>query len=106
MGVIRRNLDSGRSGDTLDLMTGMTVTKNCSHYFEVYPSIVASAQDMILDEVMTLDSHPLAFSFLLNEEINVFEMFLGLFFRRQDFYCIHIDIKVSKVWFDKKVLVP
>ena len=40
-------------------------------------------------------THPMAFSFALHQHLTIFEMFLSLYFRPEDFYCIHLDSKVS-----------
>lgn len=65
-------------------------TSNCDEYFALI--------DTFAFEPVTREEQkfPLAFSFQAHKHIGVMEMFLALYFRPTDSYCIHVDEKAGK----------
>ena len=73
-------------------------TKVCSKYFDVYPVLYSSEVLKNYERNLT-SAYSIAFSHLLHEEISIYEAFLSVYFRPNNFYCIHIDRKSDdKVW--------
>ena len=69
-------------------------TKNCKTYFESFPSIV-SLNSVLKEEERKLIKEPfsLAFSHMLHKDVSIFEIFLALYFRPNNFHCVHVDYK-------------
>ena len=38
---------------------------------------------------------PIAFVHLIHDDVGIFEMFLAVMYRPQNFHCVHIDSKVN-----------
>ena len=68
-------------------------TENCNEYFNSLPIL------MMHDEVLEYEKHaietpfPLAFSHMLHKDVAIFELFLALYFRPNNFHCVHVDRK-------------
>ena len=72
-------------------------TQNCNNYFDKLESTFAINKNIINEyERNNLNkSIALAFSHMLHHQIAIYEMFLALYFRPNNFYCVHVDIKSS-----------
>ena len=72
-------------------------TQNCAQYFSHLDSAFATNKDIINEyEKKVLNNNiSLAFTHMLHHQVAIYEMFLALYFRPNNFYCIHVDIKSS-----------
>lgn len=74
-------------------------TKDCSKYFDVYPVLYSSQVLKKYEKKKLKPAYSLAFSHLLHKEIAIYEAFLSVYFRPNNFYCVHIDKESKdKVW--------
>ena len=74
-------------------------TKDCSKYFEVYPVLYFSEVLKNYEKLNLKSASSIAFSHLLHKEIAIYEAFLSVYFRPNNFYCIHIDKESrDKAW--------
>ena len=83
----------------------MERTKNCANYFQVRIISYGFAKTdgnpffqtiptIAFEPTSDLEKEfPLAFSLALHHHVGIFEMFLALYWRPTDFYCIHVDIE-------------
>lgn len=70
-------------------------TKNCDDYFSIFP-VLALEEDFVEFERRNLKNpFSLAFSHLVHKDIAIFEVFLSVYFRPNNFHCIHVDVKAS-----------
>ena len=72
-------------------------TQNCDYYFDKLESAFAINKN-IINEYERNDlnkSISLAFTHMLHHQVAIYEMFLALYFRPNNFYCVHVDIKSS-----------
>ena len=69
-------------------------TSHCSNYFSKISS--NGFRPITKEEEET----PLAFSFLAHKQIGILEIFMALYFRPTDAYCIHVDAKASTIVLD------
>lgn len=65
-------------------------TRECSNYFAEIDSHGFSPSTK--EETET----PIAFTIKVHKEIGILEMFMALYFRPSDAYCIHVDAKAGK----------
>ena len=65
-------------------------TKECSNYFTKVDTHGFSQVTKEEEET------PIAFSIKVHREIGILEMFMALYFRPSDAYCIHVDAKASR----------
>ena len=63
--------------------------ENCDKYFDEFIPTLAKFHD----DNNEVRSTPLAWSFLLHHQISLFELLLGLVYRKGDSVCVHIDAK-------------
>ena len=81
-------------------------TKDCSKYFQVYPVLYSDKVIRTYEESNLKPTYSLAFSHLVHNQLAIYEAFLSMYFRPNDFYCIHVDIEShKKVWMAIKGLV-
>ena len=72
-------------------------TENCDEYFTNVP-VFALNKDIIKYEQDNLKPQfSLAFSHMLHTQLAIYEVFLAMYFRPNNFYCIHVDYKASDV---------
>ena len=70
-------------------------TKNCIEYFSTFPTLLVH-DDLLNSENRAIsDNFPLAFSHMLHKDTAIFEIFLALYFRPNNFHCIHVDKKAT-----------
>jgi len=74
----------------------LALSQPCEEYFKKLPTLHDVPQLLEYEDQMLKSKRPLAFSFLVHKDLLVWELFLSLYFRPKDFYCIHIDSKVSE----------
>ena len=75
------------------------LTKNCSKFIQErqYTTIPLSQEEM---------GFPIAFSILIFTDLEQFERLLRAIYRPQNYYCVHLDAKVSEVmWESTKALL-
>ena len=74
-------------------------TKDCAKYFDVFPVLYFNQILQKYEKQNLKLTHSLAFSHLVHKEIAIYEAFLSVYFRPNDFYCIHVDKEAkTKVW--------
>ena len=74
-------------------------TKDCKKYFANYPVLYFNRIIEKYEKKTLKPAYSLAFSHLLHKEIAIYEAFLSIYFRPNDFYCIHVDKESKeKVW--------
>ena len=71
-------------------------TANCEEYFDNVP-VFALNKDIIQYEESYLkpDSFSVAFSHMLHHQVAIYEVFLAMYFRPTNFYCVHVDYKAD-----------
>ena len=72
-------------------------TEDCEKYFENVP-IFGMNKEIIRyeDQVLKFKNISLAFSHMLHQQVAIYEVFLAMYFRPNNFYCIHVDVKASE----------
>ena len=66
-------------------------TKHYENYFDIFPAMVLH-NDVLEFEARNIKNHfPLAFSHLIHKHVAILEVFLSLYFRPNNFHCIHLD---------------
>ena len=70
-------------------------TRNCIEYFSTFPTLVVHDDLLTSENKETRDNFPLAFSHMLHKDTAIFEIFLALYFRPNNFHCIHVDKKAT-----------
>ena len=74
-------------------------TKICSKYFNLYPVLYFAEVLKNFEKLNLKSAYSIAFSHLLHEDIAIYEAFLSVYFRPNNFYCIYIDKESKhKVW--------
>ena len=74
-------------------------TRDCKKYFDNYPVLYFNHIIEKYEKKTLKPAYSLAFSHLLHKEIAIYEAFLSIYFRPNDFYCIHVDTESKeKVW--------
>ena len=74
-------------------------TRDCKKYFDNYPVLYFNRIIEKYEKKTLKPAYSLAFSHLLHKEIAIYEAFLSIYFRPNDFYCIHVDKESKeKVW--------
>ena len=48
------------------------------------------------DQVLKFKNVSLAFSHMLHQQVAIYEVFLAMYFRPNNFYCVHVDVKASE----------
>ena len=72
-------------------------TENCDEYFSNVP-VFAFNKDITQYERDSLKPlFSLAFSHMLHTQVAIYEVFLAMYFRPNNFYCIHVDYKASDI---------
>ena len=67
---------------------------NCEKYFHGVP-VFAFDPEIIEYERKELSRVNLAFSHMLHHQVVIYEAFLAMYFRPNNFYCVHLDVKAS-----------
>ena len=75
-------------------------TSDCALYFEKFYPVPGVDDEYLLHE--NASSPPLAFSHLVHKQSSILEVFLSVYFRPNNFHCIHIDNK-SNATFKKAI---
>ena len=71
-------------------------TSNCTTYFETFPVFALQSKFVKGEEKKILEQFPLAFSHMVHKDISIFEVFLSIYFRPDNFHCVHVDAKASQ----------
>ena len=71
-------------------------TKNCKEYFDNFPAIVMHDEILNYENKTIKEPFSLAFSHMLHNDVAIFEIFLALFFRPNNFHCVHVDYKAAE----------
>jgi hypothetical protein len=66
-------------------------SNDCKNYFNTFPILGANDGFVEAERSILLDSQPLAYSHLVHRDVSVLEVFLSLYFRPNNFHCIHVD---------------
>ena len=69
-------------------------TKNCSTYFNTMPVLSENPTLMAFEKYILYKYDAIAFNIMVHDQPAIFELFLALYFRPNDFYAIHLDAKV------------
>ena len=69
-------------------------TKKCDKYFKIFPPIIVDDTISKFEE-KSLESFNLAFIHHIQKDIAIYESFLSIYFRPNNFYCIHLDKKAE-----------
>ena len=73
-------------------------TQDCQKYFKSIP-VLGSNKTFLKTEARKIHQpSPLAFSHLVHKDIAIFEVFLSLYFRPNNFHCIHVDRQADDVY--------
>ena len=70
-------------------------TNDCNAYFDSIPAIGVDQQYLTYEDQVILGSNQLAFSHLVHEQATILEAFLSIYFRPNNFHCIHVDEKAT-----------
>ena len=70
-------------------------TKDCDAYFDSIPALGADQQFLTYEDQAILGTNQLAFSHLVHEQATILEAFLSIYFRPNNFHCIHVDKKAK-----------
>ena len=70
-------------------------TENCDKYFDTFPVLALQFDFAEFEMQNILDPFSLAFSHLVHTDIAILEVFLSVYFRPNNFHCIHVDTKAS-----------
>ena len=68
-------------------------TKDNKHYFDIFPAMVQFDDVLNFEERNLENNFPIAFSHLIHKHFAVLEVFLSLYFRPNNFHCIHLDAR-------------
>ena len=68
-------------------------TKDPHTYFDVFPSMVQYTDVLDFEAKNIKNNFPIAFSHLIHKHFAIFEVFLSLYFRPNNYHCIHLDSK-------------
>ena len=71
-------------------------TNDCNEYFQTFPILGVNEDLMKLEKRIIQQPHPIAFSHLVHKDIAILEIFLSLYFRPNNYHCIHIDKKAEE----------
>ena len=71
-------------------------TNDCEKYFRTFPVLAADKEFVEFEKSTILEPSSLAFSHLIHKDISILEVFLALYFRPNNFHCVHIDRKASR----------
>ena len=69
-------------------------TKKCDKYFKIFPPIFLDNTISKFEET-SLESYNLGFVHHIQKDIAIYEAFLSIYFRPNNFYCIHLDKKAE-----------
>lgn len=72
-------------------------TADCRRYFEYHPVLAFESGVKQFEEASLEDiGHSYAFSHLLHKDVAIYETFLAMYFRPNNYYCVHVDLKVRR----------
>ena len=71
-------------------------TSDCEKYFKQFVPVLGVDEEYLFHE--NISSAPLAFSHLVHTQSAILEVFLAVYFRPNNFYCIHVDKKSSRIF--------
>ena len=71
-------------------------TSDCEKYFKQFVPVAGVDEKYLLYE--NSSNAPLAFSHLVHTQSAILEVFLAMYFRPNNFYCIHVDKKSNKIF--------
>ena len=69
-------------------------TKKCDQYFKIFPPIMLDNTITKFEET-SLEPYNLAFVHHIQKDVAIYEAFLSIYFRPNNFYCIHLDKKAE-----------
>ena len=78
-------------------------TKNCPSYFNMMPVLsenptLVKFENIYVDRNNFIGHEAIAFNIMVHEQPAIFELFLALYFRPNNFYSIHLDAKVRSIY--------
>ena len=79
-----------------DLDEQLKRTNSCNKYFEIFPAMALHKDLTEFEKEKIVNPFPLAFSHLVHTDVAILEVFLSLYFRPNNFHCIHVDAKASE----------
>ena len=79
-----------------DIQEVILRTNDCNEYFQTFPILGVNEDLMKLEKRIIQQPHPIAFSHLVHKDIAILEIFLSLYFRPNNYHCIHIDKKAEE----------
>ena len=70
--------------------------ENCENYYDNVP-VFSFNHEIVQKEKKEFGDRatPLAFSHMLHHQVSIYEVFLAMYFRPINFYCIHVDVKAN-----------
>ena len=71
-------------------------TSDCEKYFKQFVPVQGVDEEYLFHE--NISSAPLAFSHLVHTQSAILEVFLAMYFRPNNFYCIHVDRKSGRIF--------
>ena len=71
-------------------------TSDCEKYFKQFVPVAGVDEKYLLYE--NSSNAPLAFSHLVHTQSAILEVFLAMYFRPNNFYCIHVDKKSDEIF--------
>ena len=71
-------------------------TSNCTTYFETFPVFALHSKFVKGEEKKILERFSLAFAHMVHKDISILEVFLSIYFRSDNFHCVHVDAKASQ----------
>ena len=71
-------------------------TSDCEKYFEQFVPVPGVEKEYLFRE--NISYAPLAFSHLVHTQSAILEVFLAMYFRPNNFYCIHVDKKSDEIF--------
>ena len=68
--------------------------RQCMSDFQPLPRLFEIEELRRYEQKTLTPNHPMAYSFLVHKDLPIFEIFMSMHFRPEDFYCVHLDSKV------------
>ena len=89
-----RNLKSNPNWYTTNQLINRT--SNCTTYFDTFPAFALQSKFVEEEEKKMLRQFPKAFAHMVHTDISILEVFLSIYFRPDNFHCVHVDAKAAK----------
>ena len=72
-------------------------TNDCEMYFRYMPLVFTNEHVNTFEQENVKPDVRLAFSHMLHNQVVIYETFLAMYFRPNNYYCVHVDKKADKV---------